>query len=230
MTKAEEKADRVKVGADFIGWSKLKEVIQAANYPRNKLLILTVFKTGGRISEVLSLTQNNFDFNSSSNSIIIRDMKLSKNKSINSRGNFPVLLKEPLTDQWLELYRKIISWGQLSKYPNYPLFSGNNNRQPMTRQAAHLIMSHAGEKAGLNVGCHYFRGQRASQLAEEYDFDEFDLNKFFGWTRKGQASRYASLGWRGLERQMLEGYARLNSLSLQSPISQNPHIADGPDG
>ena len=49
-----------------------------------------------------------------------------------------------------------------------------------------------------------FRVERASQLAEDYGFDVFGLNQFFGWKpkRASMAEKYASMGWKGLARAM----------------------------
>ena len=46
--------------------------------------------------------------------------------------------------------------------------------------------------------------ERASQLAEDYGFDAFSLNQFFGWKpkRPSMAEKYASMGWKGLARAM----------------------------
>lgn len=51
---------------------------------------------------------------------------------------------------------------------------------------------------------HWFRAQRACQLAFDYGFDRGDLEEFFSWKerRESMAQRYASLGWKGLARRM----------------------------
>ena len=51
---------------------------------------------------------------------------------------------------------------------------------------------------------HILRVERASQLAEDYGFDVFSLNQFFGWKpkRASMAEKYASMGWKGLARAM----------------------------
>lgn len=46
---------------------------------------------------------------------------------------------------------------------------------------------------------HILRVERTSQLAEDYGFDVFSLNQFFGWKSKrtSMAEKYASMGWKG---------------------------------
>ncbi len=50
---------------------------------------------------------------------------------------------------------------------------------------------------------HWFRAQRASQLAYEYGFDVHDLMDFFGWLNVGTAIHYSRMGWKGLAAKML---------------------------
>lgn len=58
--------------------------------------------------------------------------------------------------------------------------------------------------------------ERTSQLAEDYGFDVFSLNEFFGWKpkRASMAEKYASMGWKGLARAMRREHVLLYSMEL----------------
>jgi integrase len=45
----------------------------------------------------------------------------------------------------------------------------------------------------LHLWCHWFRSQRASQLARDYHFDIQELMKYFSWTKVETALRYLHL-------------------------------------
>lgn len=92
---------------------------------------------------------------------------------------------EPLTQyivDWLEQLPSNDSW----------LFTGYGKyeNKPITSTRAYQIIRQIGLRAGvMDICCHWFRSMRASQLAEEYGFREFELIRFFSW----QSDRYARL-------------------------------------
>lgn len=51
---------------------------------------------------------------------------------------------------------------------------------------------------------HWFRAERACQLAFDYGFDDDDLDRFFGWKERmpRMSKKYASRGWIGMARRM----------------------------
>jgi hypothetical protein len=97
------------------------------------MLLLSMFKTGGRASEALSLTNMNFQFIPVENIVLVKDMRLLKrylkkgettdpetNKKrwiterlVNAtRNEFPILLGEPLTTEllaWLKDKQSLLS-------------------------------------------------------------------------------------------------------------------------
>jgi len=199
---------RLKVGASFSGWSNIEHLIREADNPRDKLLALTLFKTGGRISEVLSLTKEHILMDASKYSIIVSEMKVLKKfakgkGSIDYYRSIPILRQEPLTDQWEAL---------LSQQKHQVLFPGWSWKTSMTRDTSYKIMRGLGEKTGIRINDHWFRGQRASQLSQEYMFSDWALNRFFGWTPRSHAmitaSKYSGRAWQEIELWMLQGLKR----------------------
>lgn len=109
----------------FCGWDALKQLIEYAGSTRNKAFLTALFLTGGRVSEVLNLTRENFDVRLDEGLIIVRGMKLLKRykkltekvdadgkrrwiteKVAKTRKPFPILLREPLTPILLEYLKQ----------------------------------------------------------------------------------------------------------------------------
>lgn len=113
---------------------------------------------------------------------------------------FPIRLDEPLTPFF-------ISWCERVKGENSFLF-------PIRRSAAFVRVRNVGKKLNIQVPLsnihssqlydHWFRAERACQLAFDYGFTRDDLREFFEWKERkpDMAERYASLGWIGLAKKM----------------------------
>lgn len=176
----------------------MMKLYERAPEGRGKLLILTLFKTGGRVSEVLSLSKEDIDLSLSQHSAIVKIKVLKKEAGL--MRSIPVLKAEPLSNEWLQLLET------LKTYRQHYLFTAWGRHKPMDRRTAYTSVRQIGEDAGVRVSDHWFRGMRASQLVDDYQFEPYDLRQFFKWTRKKEdmAERYASMSWRGLERRMIE--------------------------
>lgn len=177
---------------EFCGWDKLLEIVKRAEkvrfkaYPEGILpaLVAALFETGGRISEVLGLKRKNFDLDMESDFVIVKNMLLVKRKkgSITSR-TFPIKRGDPLwpiLESWIKPHK-----------PDDLLFN-------LSRSKAFVMIR------GLGRGLypHWFRAQRASQLALEYGWDVSDLSEFFAWKHFPTALRYAHRGYKGLAERM----------------------------
>lgn len=209
---------KLTVGGSFIGWESIKRLVKAAENHRDKLLILCLFKLGGRTSEVLSLEAKQFDFRASKYSIIVRDMLVlkkyirlknakgkftGKTQSVPRYRTFPVLKDESFSE---ELDRIKNMKGLLFHYP----FKKN---KPISRQLSLHYVKAVGFRAGFIINDHYLRGQRVAQLKSEYGFRGEPLNEWIGWSARPEKgmemqTHYGSLGWEGLEIELLEGKMR----------------------
>ena len=119
-------------------------------------------------------------------------------KPIIDHRTFPIRVDEPLTQHFTSWYKK--SDSDL-------LFS-------IDRTTVYLKIRDVGKKLKMDIPfsnihssqiyLHWFRAQRACQLAFDYGFDKDDLEEFFQWKERkpSMAKRYASLGWKGLARRM----------------------------
>lgn len=182
----------------FCGWEFLQKIIQECNNTkyyrmtdslrkRDMALVATLFETGGRISEVLALDKDNFQI--LPERVLVTDMIVVKNKVPTSRGTFSIKRFEPLCPI-------MVDW---IKQSNSPLFS-------ITPTRAWQIVNDLGKRLGIHIYDHWFRAQRASQLASEYDFTLHELLEWFTWKDLRTALRYARLSWRKLDRKMNERF------------------------
>lgn len=168
--------------ASFCGWDRLLGIVKKARYYRDKALIATLFETGGRVSEVLMLRNRNFDF-SNKTFIIVKGMPLVKRKEMGAFRSFPIRRDDPLVpylEDWVKRFER-----------DDKIFSINRTR---VFQIVRAI--------GPDLYPHWFRAQRASQLAEEYGFGVLELMEFFAWKSMVAAARYAHLGYKTLAERM----------------------------
>jgi len=135
-----------------------------------------------------------------------RDEKTGETVKLKDFRTFPIRRDEPLTrymEEWVT---------GCSIDPPYGV----------SRNTAFLTIRRIGERLGREpipntlkkdktrplysseLAPHILRVERASQLAEDYGFDVFSLNQFFGWKpkRSSMAEKYASMGWKRLARAM----------------------------
>ena len=209
----------------FCGWGFLVSFIEVFRFPPYQGFVAALFETGGRVSEVLSLTKEHFNMSLHPDLIVVENMPVLKRFEVVSevpdsskkRGVkwvtekkrdqrfFPIKKSESLTSymtKWIDLA------------PSDRLFEFDRFKALiMLRHAGRVLNKpipftrHRFENRPLissEVFPHLFRAERGCQLASEYGFDVYSLNQFFGWKPRKQdmAQKYASLDWKGLARRM----------------------------
>jgi len=182
---------------------------------RDQALIAASFLTGGRISEVIQLRRSNFNLRDNPDSIIVTDMPREKSfrkigeeempngkkrwiteKVFATRRDFPILKNEVLVPY-------LTSW--LEEVDDHLFPSPAKNRDHLSRQRAYQIVTDIGRRVGETVWPHWFRSQRASQLASEYGFELHALMDFFDWKDTETALTYSRLGHKKLTAMMVKG-------------------------
>ncbi|MCJ7732140.1 tyrosine-type recombinase/integrase, partial [Candidatus Bathyarchaeota archaeon] len=73
------------------------------------------------------------------------------------------------------------------------LFPSPSRNLHLCRQRAYQIVTSIGDRVGIQVWNHWFRSQRASQLATEYSFDIQVLADWFKWSKLDTARIYTKL-------------------------------------
>jgi len=189
----------VEIVESFCGWDYLLELIAKCECTRDKGLISALFETGGRVSEVLELKKANFVIQEPY--IIVKAMPVLKRyekvgERFDDEGKkrwvtrrkkgyrtFPIHTKEPLCSKLIDHVINLESEHlfRVGRVQVYRIVTGIDK----------------------NIFPHWFRAQRASQLAVEYGFDMHDLVDFFNWKSLGTAVHYSRMGWKGLATKMV---------------------------
>jgi len=175
---------------------------------RDQALIATMFETGGRVIEVLKLRKQNFEFGEKWIRIkgmsvmkrFKRDKQTGETKPIlTTRGKFSIPLDEPLVPYMVE-------W--VKDQDDYIFPSPKLDKDYLSTVRAYQIVNSLGERLEPKVHLydHWFRAQRACQLAEDLNFTLLELMDFFGWKDIKTALRYAKLSTEAQERKMRPGW------------------------
>lgn len=183
---------------------------------RDQALIATLFETGGRVSEVVQLRRHNFKI--SRRWIRVTGMRVLKRfRKVGeyvdasgrkrwitepiyvTRGRFSIPIDEPLVPYMLDWIREA---------DDYLFPSPAPSREHLSRVRAYQIVRAVGKRLGRHIWPHYFRSQRASQLAEDYEFTLHEQIRFFSWKNLATADRYAKLSSQALERRMRPEWTR----------------------
>ena len=174
---------------EFMGWSKLKEICEAALTVRDRALPAALFETGTRISECLQLKPEHFDL-SDPQWVKCVDVPLVKQKKIGRPfRTFSFLRAEPL---WIYVENHLSTTKQGSQ-----LF-------PFKRKRAYQIITELGVSVKLELWDHWFRSQRASQMGAEYGLTESQLMEWFKVRDPTWARRYCKRGDWGLRKLIAE--------------------------
>jgi len=188
---------------EFCGWERLMSIISRAPTQQDRALIATLFLTGGRVSEVLSLKRSNFDL-SNKEFIVVKKMPVEKRFKVmdkvpdpSKKSGYRWLTKKLNYDRTFPINRKeppvpiLLDW--LGR------FKGDEKLFDTDRTKVFLML----RRLGPDIYPHWFRAQRASQLAVDYeDYDVYTLMDFFKWKDAKTAMKYSKLGWKGLARKM----------------------------
>ncbi|MHA2429113.1 MAG: tyrosine-type recombinase/integrase [Candidatus Hermodarchaeia archaeon] len=179
---------------------------------RDQGIIATMFETGGRVSEVLALRKNNFEITNDwirvvGMPVLKRHRKDKETGEIikipTTRGRFGIPRAEPLVPYMLRIIK-------MAKDYLFP--SPKDGNEHLSSVRAYQIVRNIGERLGIHLWDHWFRAQRASQLASQYNYRLHELMEFFNWEDVKTAKRYARLATEDLERKMRpEIFAQMNT-------------------
>jgi len=183
-------------------------------YRRDRCLMALLFLTAGRISEVLSLVREQFDFQADPNFIIIRNMILVKR--LKTRKGKPVKhTTSPIRDEVaLPLH------GPLSKFTrlveDYVLSISDPKAKlfPFSRRRAWQIVKHTTSdlvwkdfrgkgKDVKGAWPHWFRSQSESYYGKYVYTSPFALRDFVGITDIESLGPYVKTNWRDYEDKLL---------------------------
>lgn len=165
---------------------------------RDKALMSLLFLTAGRISEVLSLNKEQFDFQADKNFIIIRNMilvkrlktrkgKPVKHRTAPIRDEVPLALKGPLS----KFTRLVQDYLNLIEEPKEKLFKFKRHR------AWQIVNNVTGQ------WCHWFRSQSESYYGKYVFNTPFALRDFVGVSDIESLGPYVKTQWRDYQGKLL---------------------------
>lgn len=173
----------------FCGWDKILSTTNTLDQT-TKSLFATIFETGGRATEVLSLRKTQFQEIENRGIVLIRGMKVLKHGKPAAR-TFPIRMDDKLYQPMMEAVRESKDYLFPYKY-----------RWLYNRIAG--INKYEGQTFGEWFP-HRIRAERASQLVVDNGFGVIDLMGFFNWKNSEMPTFYAKLSPEDLIRKMLEG-------------------------
>jgi len=180
----------------FLGWKWIEDQLNkfyGEKRLRNRALFLTIFKTGGRITEVLSLKRSNFT--QDQDYIIVKDMMKEKDKDTQTYQPIKIPKAEPLNKEWIKYINTI-------KYIDDYLFpSSKKNDKPLSRIRAYQIITKIGTYP------HFLRSQRSSMEIRYYKIHPSLIQDLRQWKTPDMVKYYASAeSRRTAQEQMLEKF------------------------
>jgi len=186
---------------EFCGYHILLKILSATSDEMLQALIGLLFETGGRISEVLQLTPRHFD-TTDPDAVIIKRMPVIKRHRRKKRPDgstytvsedftrtIPIMRTSPL----LSFIGRYVRTKKLDEH----LFT-------ISRGVAYHKINNLGKLLDppLHLYNHWFRAQKACQLAQDHEYGVFELMDFFKWKDPKMATHYASLGYKGHVRRL----------------------------
>ncbi|OIO27756.1 hypothetical protein COU39_01125 [Candidatus Micrarchaeota archaeon CG10_big_fil_rev_8_21_14_0_10_60_32] len=193
--KPRMKSKKHKLPEELLTEKEVLEMAQAASNSRDKALVLTLYESGCRIGELLSLRVKNVQFDDYG--AVLRVTGKTGDRRVRIISAAPVLAA------WLENYDG-------SKDPEAFLWPPrSNNNHDTYYPAVHASICKTLEKLAAKAGIrkriypHLFRHSRATALAGK--LTEAQMKEYFGWTQSsGMASVYVHLSGRDVDNALLE--------------------------
>ncbi len=189
-----------KLPEELLTADEIMKMVDAAEHIRDKAFILTLYESGCRIGELLTLKLKNVQIDKFGAVLIVNGKT--------GRRRVRVIVSTPKLQQWIENH-------PLKKDPNSPLWVtiGTNSRNRVwTYGTAKEVIKKIARKAGIRkrVYPHLFRHSRATHLANY--LTEAQMKQYFGWVQgSDMASIYVHLSGRDVDKTLL----KLNGIEVE---------------
>jgi integrase len=168
---------------------------------RDRALLALLYLTAGRISEVLMLKKSQFDSETETDFIIIRDMKVIKRrKETIARHGVPIREEVPLPKRGhLSHFTSLVIDYLMRIEDKAPLFPSNKKANP------HLSRVRAWQIVNGITGqwCHYFRSQSESHYGRIFN-NLIALADFVRVENIQTLREYVKTSWQDYRRQLSE--------------------------
>jgi site-specific recombinase XerD len=188
------KKERQKLPEDLLTEDEIQKLIQTSNNIRDRVLILCLYESGCRISELLNLKIKNIQLDEYSPIIIV-------NGKTGSR-RIRLIDKDGLLKSWLQTHP---CKDNPDEYVFISLTTNRIKNKPIEYRAVVKILKALAVKSGIKkkVNPHNFRHSRATYLANK--LTEAQMKQMFGWTQSSDmASVYVHLSGRDIDEPLLK--------------------------
>ncbi len=181
-----------KLPEELITPEEVKRMVQVSDNFKNKALIVTLYESGCRKSEVLGLQIKHLTFDSYGGQILVRGKT--------GQRRIRLLDSVPYLKDHLESHPH-------RDNPEAPLFLNHYSRtnKAVGRDALDLILDTAVKRAGIkkHIYCHLLRHSRLTEMAKL--LTEAELKIYAGWTpNSNMAKTYIHLSGQDVDRKILE--------------------------
>ena len=171
---------------------EVRRIVNALDSTRDKALVAFLYLTGARISEALQVRAEDFQLKDEWLLVRLITLKKRRRKKDGYKPKPPRIVPIPLKDP---LSRHVLAWVRQV---------GEGRLWPFTRRWALEIVKRGARRAGIRrrVWLHLLRHSRLTELVAEYDYGEFQLMRFTGWSDARPADTYIKLKWRDLAKKL----------------------------
>lgn len=171
----------------------VKRLVQHAKSLRDKAFILTLYESGCRIGEILTLRIRNVQFDQYGAVLMVNG------KTGDRRVR--IIVAAPKVASWIENH----PFKEDAESPLWLNHSTRNRNAPFSYNAAKAVLKDVAKDAGIRkrVYPHLFRHSRATFLANH--LTEAQLKQHFGWVQASDmASTYVHLSGRDVDNSLLK--------------------------
>lgn len=184
------KNNRMILPEDLLNENDIKALVNSARNPRDKALIMTLYESGCRVGEILTLKIKNLQFDDYGAQLIVNGKT--------GQRRVRIISATPFLSDWINNHP--------IKDSNSPLWMCNGNKAMSYSHIGNLLKRTA-MNAGISkrVNPHSFRHSRATYLANH--LTEAQMKEHFGWVQgSDMASVYVHLSGRDVDKALLKTY------------------------
>ena len=189
-----------KLPEELLDQDEVRRMVAAADTPRDKALIHTLYESGCRVGELASLRLKHVVFDDAGAQIVVSGKTGARRVRL--------ITAVPDLSAWVNVH-------PLRDHTSAPLWintQGHTRHQPMRYDALRAAVKRTAARAKINkrVHPHIFRHSRATHLAKH--LTEAQMKEFFGWVQGSEmAATYVHLSGRDVD----EALFRLHGLKQQ---------------